>query len=295
MGEEKKGTGTWDGVTNGPDPHDADNRYAMSMTGTPPNGTAYTDFLARLNDTANGGAYCFAGHCDWRLPSLSELQGIVDLSAPGCADGSAPCIDPLLGITNTYSAYWSTDLSGSSGSIALGSIVDFAVGGTHVYGRMENMYVRAVRDDPTPGPTPAITPTPITPMPQTPTPTPVPCRNGLGRLVNGHCWYQSNVYGENCDTTCQNAGSSCDSTVLRTAGDAGTDQTCQAIATAFDAGYFFWGTSDPWCGTSGAGCSVRRDLINSPDVGSSLRCVDGYTTCHAIPPAGVTRFCACTN
>ncbi|HYC55817.1 MAG TPA: hypothetical protein VEL28_12860 [Candidatus Binatia bacterium] len=36
-------------------------------------GTAKTAFLDRLNDLANGGANCFAGHCDWRLPSEEGL------------------------------------------------------------------------------------------------------------------------------------------------------------------------------------------------------------------------------
>lgn len=66
-----------------PDPHDADNTYTWSSdTPTGPPGTAFTVFLAQLN--AGGG---FAGHTDWRLPTLAELQGLVDY-----ADATSPTV-----------------------------------------------------------------------------------------------------------------------------------------------------------------------------------------------------------
>lgn len=66
-----------------PDPHDADNLYTWSFDNpTGPPGTAFTVFLAQLN--AGGG---FAGHTDWRLPTLAELQALVDY-----ADATAPTI-----------------------------------------------------------------------------------------------------------------------------------------------------------------------------------------------------------
>lgn len=83
-----------------PDPHDVSNRYQWSLDVTPnPDGAAFTDFLARLNgefdpEAATG---CFAGHCDWRLPKVSELQTI--LVGPEAAPGQpqtcsvVPCID----------------------------------------------------------------------------------------------------------------------------------------------------------------------------------------------------------
>jgi hypothetical protein len=43
---------------------------------TAPTGTLYTDFLPRLNLDSTGVATstCFAGHCEWRIPRLSELK-----------------------------------------------------------------------------------------------------------------------------------------------------------------------------------------------------------------------------
>jgi len=82
--------------------HDKDNMYILTIeiAGIPPNGTAFTDFLGTLNNCVDDGTDPltgviggFAGHCDWRLPSIVELEGIVDLNATGCGSGS-PCIRP---------------------------------------------------------------------------------------------------------------------------------------------------------------------------------------------------------
>ena len=71
-----------------PDPHDADNTYTWTDNTSPtssPTGTAYTVFLAQLN--AGSG---FAGHTDWRLPTLEELQGLVDYS-----DATSPVVNAV--------------------------------------------------------------------------------------------------------------------------------------------------------------------------------------------------------
>lgn len=62
------------------------------------NGTLSTDFLARLNTdiTPSGSKACFANHCDWRIPKISELQTIVLDSSP-CSN--IPC-NTGLGPTN---------------------------------------------------------------------------------------------------------------------------------------------------------------------------------------------------
>jgi len=91
--------------------HDVNARYTWSSSDTPPNGTAFTGLLGALNfGTSNNGTAvvtsCFAGHCDWRLPTIQELNGIVDPTAAGCALGS-PCIDPAFGPVALLAGYWS--------------------------------------------------------------------------------------------------------------------------------------------------------------------------------------------
>jgi hypothetical protein len=69
-----------------PDPHDADNLYTWTDSETPtefPTGTTFTVFFAQLN--AGSG---FAGHTDWRLPTLAELHALVDY-----ADATSPLVD----------------------------------------------------------------------------------------------------------------------------------------------------------------------------------------------------------
>lgn len=116
MWEKKEGPY---GAPNFENPHDVDNAYTWCERRDQPNlspdcknppppsenypfdGTVVTDFLAKLNSEP-----CFAGHCDWRLPTIAELDGIGD---PLCEDhgGTAPCVlDP--GFLPLRSEYWST-------------------------------------------------------------------------------------------------------------------------------------------------------------------------------------------
>jgi len=58
-------------------------------------GTAFTGYLATLSrggshdDSINTITGCFANHCDWRLPTIVELQGIVDLDQGSCTEAPA--------------------------------------------------------------------------------------------------------------------------------------------------------------------------------------------------------------
>jgi hypothetical protein len=146
----------FDGIVNDADPHDADNTYTWcartfpncTNSANPPDGTAYTDFLAKLNKgvSTDGGTMtpitgCFAGRCDWRLPSIVELRGIVDATQGSCGGGSGTCIDPAFGPTPSF--YWSATSSAGLPENAWG----VAFGNTVAYeeGKPYDIYVRAVR------------------------------------------------------------------------------------------------------------------------------------------------------
>ncbi len=146
---EKKSTTAGSGE-NYADAHDVDNTYTWTTTGTVPDGTVFTDFLAKLNDVAGQGAHCFAGHCDWRLPESAgslpqapsgkpaELESI--LTSPPC--DVEPCIDPIFGPT-IRGWYWSgTSLdapaSDTAWTVAFFNKVDSG-------GKEAQEYVRAVR------------------------------------------------------------------------------------------------------------------------------------------------------
>jgi hypothetical protein len=124
----EKQTGTVGGTsTNRID--DVNNTYSWCNgsgfnCANPPNdiadGTAFTVFLATLNNgtSTNGGTTtlitgCFYSHCDWRLPSIVELQGIVDATQGSCGGGSGPCIDPIFGPTQSDSHWSATATAGS--------------------------------------------------------------------------------------------------------------------------------------------------------------------------------------
>jgi hypothetical protein len=148
-----------DGSPNAADPHDADNTYTWCVgpsavtcmnPSDPPDGTAFTSFLASLNSCAssNGSTVTggFAGHCDWRLPSIVELEGIVDLNAPGCSNRTSPCIDQTVFGPTSEGDYWSATTSAITAPTFPGAWdVNFFDGTVFNYPKFNGDYVRAVR------------------------------------------------------------------------------------------------------------------------------------------------------
>jgi hypothetical protein len=134
------------------------NQYSWtSSDGTLPDGTLFTTFIAALNGgdyyspsdgevvSARAGS-CLANHCDWRIPTLAELQTIIELSASGCGSGDpgsgSPCIDPAFGPTQA-SIYWS--FSSLQGFVFVAWDVYFNDGTIRNYAKKFNYYARAVR------------------------------------------------------------------------------------------------------------------------------------------------------
>jgi hypothetical protein len=136
-----------------PDPHDVNNVYEWSDTGIDPDGGAFTDFLARLNGKLDPYAAtgCLAGHCDWELPEISELQTIlIGLNAaPGQATicSSAPCIDPgfaAIGGPTASWLHWSAFSLAGTPNYAWYAFFGSG-GGVGITAKISDISVRAVR------------------------------------------------------------------------------------------------------------------------------------------------------
>ena len=130
-----------DGAADLTNPRDMDNNYSWSISGGLPDGTAYTDFLARLNGTTanTGPSEQLGGHRDWRLPTSAELQTILDCSF-------SPCIDPTFGPTAAANYWSSTSFASSQGNASVAAWnanVDF--GDVILFSKDNGLRVRAVR------------------------------------------------------------------------------------------------------------------------------------------------------
>jgi hypothetical protein len=125
---------TWEQKTDDMTIHDKDDVYTWSNAlFAPANGPAFTTFLAALNGT------CFGGWCDWRLPTLMELQTIL---AQGYPCTASPCLSPTFGPTVSGPHWTDTEVPTNFGAVYS---VDFTDG--RVDGALGNtaLAVRAVR------------------------------------------------------------------------------------------------------------------------------------------------------
>jgi len=128
--------------------HDWTNRYTWGMTSAPytMDGTMVTAFLATLNAGAG-----FAGHTDWRIPNVKELQSIVnyEIPFPGPAvDGAfntncaGNCTVLTCSCTQPFT-YWSSTTGLSNPSFAW--YVNFIYGYVGNDTKDSESYARAVR------------------------------------------------------------------------------------------------------------------------------------------------------
>jgi hypothetical protein len=135
-----------DGFANYDNPHDVDNLYTWSASSVLPDGTAFTEFLGALNTCTNPyGNDGFAGHCDWRLPTVAELQTIFNPDAPGCP--AEACTFPgflptaFSNDSGTLNGYWSSISASSRAAEVIG--FDYFGGD---FPKSQGNWVRAVRD-----------------------------------------------------------------------------------------------------------------------------------------------------
>lgn len=115
----------WERKTDDAGIHDKDNEYTWSDPGngdsSDADGTVFTSFLPTLNASGS----CLGGHCDWRLPTLIELQTLLAEPYP-CS--FSPCIDEgIFGPSATILSTASTSLEFTAG-LGVWQVVFFSGG-----------------------------------------------------------------------------------------------------------------------------------------------------------------------
>ena len=119
----------WEKLTDVGDIHDKDNQYTWADA---------LGKIATLNTPS-----CFAGHCDWRLPNINELQTLVNYGLV------SPAIDPAFNNAGSFTqlfTYWSSTTYALAPANA--SYVDFLDGDVDAISKTVSNYVRAVRGGP---------------------------------------------------------------------------------------------------------------------------------------------------
>jgi hypothetical protein len=185
-----------------PGPHCWTDQFTWSTGTNYPDGTAFTGFLATLNGGAalgssGDGTTCtgaFAGYCDWRLPTIMELQSIL-LQAYPCT--TTPCIAPVFGPT-IPAFFWAATTYAGGAEQAWD--VRFSTGSVQPFSKTAGDYVRAVRgkmEPPTNAGTPAHTAT-ATPTSPPPTATVTPTQTTNAAAAGAACSADNQCSSDHC-------------------------------------------------------------------------------------------------
>jgi hypothetical protein len=128
--------------------HDAANTYSWTqfvVDNVAPDGTLFTTFLAGLNSGSG-----FAGHTDWRIPAISELETIIDYATPFrptvAAAFNSACVASCAVTTcscTTRNAYWSSTSNAQLPTVAWD--VQFAGAATGTFVKGAALFARGVR------------------------------------------------------------------------------------------------------------------------------------------------------